>query len=206
MRKIFTLLMLWATCAVGFSQTPAPNPYTKFSLTDTVRMNGILRDELYSRAWNWFQKASATKPNLLEEANKKYGRFRGVTEIPYDLQKGGVGNNFVKGKIYYAINVVVADDYYVYEFTDFTHLARISFDLLTTSPIYPYPNGNANKDWYTLVWQNMKNNVRNQVNPVIADLRLGMQKETEKSPKAAAPTVSTEKSAAPKTTPTKMSY
>ncbi len=183
MRKSFTIFfLLLLSCHWVTAQTPgsprAPAAPLKYTLRDTIPMDDAPRDELYSRAWRWFSDAARNVPSLLEEANRRYGRFTGTASLPFSTRQGG-GNENVKGRIYFNLTVQVEDGFYTYEVTDFTHVARLSFNVLTTHPRYPYRTV-ADEEWHSLVWQEMKDKVNAELKPMVESLKATMRIETEK--------------------------
>lgn len=174
------LLSVWL-CGVCFGQPSATTaksmPYPKYSFTDTVRMENVPKEELYSRAWRWFDEQTKTDPHFLEEANMRQGRFTGTTGLPFQSKHKG-GNDFVKGKIFFLVKVTVGDDYYVYEFTDFIHQGRITFNTITTAPKYPYRTA-SNKDWHNMVWEEIKVTIKDYTYPMVGNLRASMRKESD---------------------------
>lgn len=173
------LAVLWLPI-LSFGQTVTMEKllkYPKYTFTDTVRMKDIPQEELYARAWGWFNEQSKTDAKFFEEANKRYGRFTGTSSIVFQSKTKG-GSDFVKGKIYFLVRVYVQDDYYVYEITDFVHQGRITFNTLTNAPKYPY-RPIANQEWHNMVWEEMKVTVKDNVYPLIGSLRASMQKESE---------------------------
>jgi len=182
MKKYFSILVvavLFHGLAFGQSAVPMSKikQYPKYTFTDTVRMKGVPQEELYARAWNWFNDQTKTDPSFFEEAHIGSGRFAGTSSLPFRSKLSG-GNDFVRGKIYFLVHVHVHDQYYVYEFTDFVHQARLTFNTLTTSPKYPY-RPVANKDWHNMVWEEIKISVKDYTYPLIGSLRASMQKESE---------------------------
>lgn len=183
MRRSFTILFfLLVTYPVsaqdaGNKQSAEP-AYHKFAIRDTVPMPDIPRDELYSRAWRWFSEVSKKVPSLLEEANKRDGRFTGTSSLSFSTQQNG-GSDHVKGRIYYNFNVYVEDDFYVVELTDFTHTARLPFNTITTHSKYPYRLV-ANEEWHTLVWQEMKDKIIQELQPMVDNLKTDMVTETDR--------------------------
>ncbi len=178
-KRITVFFALLGIPFLSFAQTVTMEKilqYPKYTFTDTVRIAGIPEEELYVRAWNWFNEQSKTDAKFLEEANKRYGRFVGTTSIPFQSKTKG-GSEFVKGKIFYLVKVHVHDDYYVYEFTDFVHQARLTFNTLTTAPKYPY-RPTVNQEWHNMVWAELKVTVKDNIYPMIGSLRASMQKES----------------------------
>ena len=176
---LFFLLLIYPLQAQTARNSPAADAaYQKFALRDTIQLDGVPRDELYSRAWRWFSEISQKAPSLLEEANKRYGRFTGTCSISFASRQTG-GAEHVKGRIYYNFTVYVEDDFYVYELTDFTHVARLPFNTLTTHQRYPY-RVVANEEWHTLIWQEMKDKIQKELQPMVESLKTDMQVETEK--------------------------
>lgn len=183
MKQIFTALLICLIFATpGFSQQSATSPFdqpvTKFVVRDTIFLPGIPRDELYSRAWNWFESINQSNPAFMKEANKRLGRFTGTNHFTFNSKISG-GSDYVKGKIYYSLQVYVDNEYFVYELSDFTHLARISFNIITTDYHYPYKLA-ANKEWHDRVWQEMKEQSRREAVAVLVRLKEGMAKKTDK--------------------------
>jgi hypothetical protein len=183
MRKSFTIFFfLFLSCYRVTAQTSVPSQtpagHLKYALRDTVTMDDAPRDELYSRAWRWFSDAARNVPSLLEEANRRYGRFSGTASLPFSTRQGG-GNEYVKGRIYFNFTVRVEDGFYTYEVTDFTHVARLSFNTLTTHDRYPY-RAVADEEWHSLVWQEMKDKVNAELEPMVESLKAAMRIQTEK--------------------------
>jgi len=179
MRKSFTLLcfLLLFLPRLRAQNAPSIAPHLKFALRDTVQLPDVPRDELYSRAWRWFSEVSQKVPSLLEEANKRYGRFSGTASLTFTSKRGG-GGDYVKGRIYYNFTVHVDEGFYAYEVTDFTHVGRISFNTITTHDQYPYRTA-ANPEWHSLVWQEMKNTITAELTPMVRSLVAGMTVATE---------------------------
>ncbi len=182
MRKSFTIFFLLLSFYRATAQAPdpagSPAGHLKYALRDTIPMGDAPRDELYSRAWRWFKEASQNVPSLLEEANRRYGRFTGTASLPFSTRQGG-SNEYVKGRIFFNFTVRVEDGFYTYEVTDFTHVARLSFNVLTTHPRYPY-RAVADEAWHSLVWQEMKDKVNGELAPMVESLKTAMRLETEK--------------------------
>jgi hypothetical protein len=183
MRKSYTVFfLLLLSCYPIKAQTPVPSQvpaaHLKYALRDTIPMGDAPRDELYSRAWRWFSDAARNVPSLLEEANRRYGRFTGTASLPFSTRQGG-GNEYVKGRIYFNFIVRVEDGFYTYEVTDFTHVARLSFNILTIHPRYPYRTV-ADEEWHSLVWQEMKDKVNAELKPMVESLKAAMHIQTEK--------------------------
>lgn len=184
MKSNNTTVILFLLCAYGvsFGQSSVTLEkimrYPKYSFSDTVRLANIPKEELYSRAWNWFDEQTKTDPHFLEEANMRHGRFTGTSSIRFESRMKG-GSEFVKGKIFFLVKITVSDDFYVYEFTDFIHQGRITFNTITSAPKYPYRTV-ADKDWHNMMWEEMKVSVKDQIYPMIGNLRASMQKESGK--------------------------
>ncbi len=179
-KRFFTVCasLLLYTAAVGQTSVTMSLTHPKYSFTDTVRMVGVPSEELYSRAWRWFEEQSKTDPHFLEEANTRQKYFVGTSSF-YFQSKNKAGNEFVKGKIYYLVKIRIHEGYYVYEFTDFIHQGRITFNTITTAPKYPY-RPLADKEWRNMVWNELKESLKDNMFPIIGSLRASMQRPTEK--------------------------
>ncbi len=175
---LFSLLFLTATYGQQKGTENNQEPFRKFVIRDSIAMSGVPRDELYSRSWRWFEEVAKTNPSLLKEANKRWGRFTGTPYFTFISKLNG-GSDYVKGKIYYSMRVYVENEYYICEFTDFTHLARISFNTITTHSDYPY-RVVVNKEWHDLVWREMKEQSQKEAAAWFTSLKGAMEKETEK--------------------------
>ena len=182
MNKSFTIFFLLLSFYQVTAQTPnystVPAAHLKYTLRDTIFIVDAPRDELYSRAWRWFKEASQTIPSLLEEANRRYGRFTGTASLPFSTHQGN-DSKYVKGRIYFNFTVCVEDSFYTYEVTNFTHVARLSFNVLTTHSRYPYRTI-VDEAWHSLVWQEMKDKVHSELQPMVQSLNAAMRIETEK--------------------------
>ena len=89
--------------------------YTEVVVLDTT----LKKDELYSRAREWFAKTYKSANSVIQMDDKAEGKIVGRASIP--LTYSTMGNNPSAGSISYNISVYVKDGKYKYEFANFQH-------------------------------------------------------------------------------------
>jgi hypothetical protein len=85
--------------------------YTEVVVLDTT----LKKDELYSRAREWFAKTYKSANSVIQMDDKEEGKIVGRASIPVNFKGGSAGS------ISYSISVYIKNGKYKYEFTNFQH-------------------------------------------------------------------------------------
>lgn len=167
--KILTVAVM---ITAVFGQTP-------LKYTEVVKIDSVLSNELYNRASLWFATAYNSANDVLQMDDKDKGQIIGKANIIYK-PKVFSGSEQTKGSIKYTIKIFVKDGRYKYEISDFIHVpyGSSSFGLITTDEECPNPKPMA-KRWSNKVWQDIKNQIGNNISSLIASLKHDMSKQTE---------------------------
>jgi hypothetical protein len=89
--------------------------YTEVVVLDTT----LKKDELYSRAREWFAKTYKSANSVIQMDDKEDGKIVGRASIP--ITYNSIGIIAPGGSISYNISVYVKDGKYKYEFANFQH-------------------------------------------------------------------------------------
>lgn len=122
---ISALIILLISNVLG--QKNAPNlpidsSSGKITYTEVVYVDSLAnKQELFSRAREWFAKAYKSSTNVLQMEDKENGKLVGKALIKVYF-KAFIGNQyFPGGYINYTISIYIKDGRYKYEITDFYH-------------------------------------------------------------------------------------
>ena len=175
MRFLLLIILAFGILMPAMAQKKqAASPLVRYSFSDTVAVANIPRTELYQRALAWFRAESQTE-SFLENIDPSTCTFTAIGYLPFKSQQEG-GSAFVNGRIYFRVQVRVFENGYQYELTDFVHQGRTTLNTLTTNVQYPYRPLVSDINWYSQVWNEMKQTANNAVLPRISHLRAGMAK------------------------------
>ena len=151
--------------------------------TEIMQADGISKMELYTRAKLWFANAYNSANDVLQMDNKEGGQIIGKAIMQYKPTVFS-GSAATKGNIKYTIKIFVKEGRYKYEITDFIHdpngnrYGKWSMSLITTNEECYSPKPMA-KNWSDKVWRDIKNQIENNMNPLIVSLKQGMIKQVE---------------------------
>ncbi len=160
------------------------NGQVQLTYTEVIPVDSISKNELYNSAKLWFTTVYNSAKDVLQMDNKDEGQIIGKAIIRY-YPKVFVGSETTKGNINYIIKVFVKDGRYKYEITDFVHHPDAggsgrnsgNFGLITTDN--EYPNAKSAQNWYNKVWSDIKNQIEQNILPLIVSLKEGMNKPSE---------------------------
>lgn len=166
-------------CAVSL------NAQEQVTYTEVVDANGKTKDELYDMAKMWFTTTYNSANDVLQMDSKESGTIVGKALFKYIYPKL-MGSESVKGTINYTIKLYFKDNKYKYEITDFIHTPYItntyecSFGLITTDEECDL-SISGTKKWKNDVWNNIKIQIGNNMEPLISSLKNGMINKIESS-------------------------
>ena len=122
MNKFLSLCLVTLISQTAFGQTGEPfeqelpvNEESLIEYTDVVQVNGATKDELYSRAREWFVTRYNSVEDVLQMDDKESGKLIG--KAFKDIMIGLMGIS-VKKKMYYTIGVYFKDGRYKYSVTN----------------------------------------------------------------------------------------
>lgn len=96
----------------------------KIVFTEVVEVPNVLKDALYSRAYEWFAKSFKSAQNVIQMEDKENGKIVGKGAFGDINVTANLGLVAIKGKVLFTISVYVKDGKYKFELTDLTHEAK----------------------------------------------------------------------------------
>lgn len=129
MKKIKNLLLFSALTllsvsnALGQKETPKlpiDSLTNKITYSEVVYVDSLAnKQELFSRAREWFAKAYNSANNVIQMEDKENGKIVGKALI--QVYHKSLGSNLPVGHINYTISIYLKDGRYKFEITDFYH-------------------------------------------------------------------------------------
>jgi hypothetical protein len=190
MIKIKQLLLLSAltllSISAGFGQKETPNlpidsATGKIAYSEVVYVDSLAnKEELYSKAREWFAKAYKSSTNVIQMEDKESGKIVGKALM--QVYHKALGSNYESGYINYTISIYLKDGRYKYEVTDFYHTGE-SFSG-GRIPDYGACEKMINTTDKTMGISNQKNynqylyQMDNHIKDLIADLKSAMIRKT----------------------------
>lgn len=115
----------------GYSQTASYLPIDKetklITYSEVVIMDSTInKNELYSRAREWFAKAFKSSINVIQMDDKENGKIigKGLTQVYHK----SFGKSYPSGNINFTISLYLKDGKYKYEITNFHHTGETNVD------------------------------------------------------------------------------
>lgn len=105
-------------------QLPIDTTTKMITYTDVVNVDtSISKQELYSRAREWFAKAYNSSQSVIQMDDKENGKIVGkaLTQVYHK----SLGSNYPSGHINYTISIYLKDGRYKYEVTNFYHTGQL---------------------------------------------------------------------------------
>ena len=184
-RQLFffiSFILLSISIVFGQKETPIlpiDSSTNKITYSDVVYVDSLAtKQELFSRAREWFAKAYKSSTNVIQMEDKERGTIIGkaLMQVYY--------KEFPYGYINYTISIYIKDGRYKYEFTDFHHTGQgrdvpdfgICEKMIKTSDKYM---GISYQKYYNYCLYHMDNNIKN----LISDLKSAMTKKATNSKK-----------------------
>jgi len=124
MKKMFFLFGLFISTHC-FAQKETPNlpidsETKKINYSEVVFLDSsITKQELFSRAREWFAKAYKSSLNVVQMEDKESGKIIGKALM--QVYHKALGANYPSGYINYTISIYLKDGRYKYEITNFYH-------------------------------------------------------------------------------------
>lgn len=137
----FSALTLFSiSTAFGQKETlnlPIDSSTSKITYSEVVFVDSLAnKQELFSRAREWFAKAYKSSTNVIQMEDKESGKIVGKALLSVNLTSLGMQQN--GGYINYTITIYVKDGKYKYEITDFYHTG-----IYVNSTVGKEPDGGA---------------------------------------------------------------
>lgn len=158
---------------------------TTLTYTDVVKVDNVPKDALYSRAISWFATSYNNSKAVLQLENRIEGQIIGKATMPYNPTVYATSARTI-GVINYTIKIFLKDGRYKYEITDFIHVptgsndcSGLSFGIITTNTTSPIQQKGQFKNWNNKVWNDIQNQIENNITPLIENLELKMNQKTE---------------------------
>jgi hypothetical protein len=186
-RQLFffsALVLLSVSAAFGQKETPKlpiDSSTSKITYSEVVYLDSLAnKQELFSRAREWFAKAYKSSRNVIQMEDKENGKIIGkaLMQVYY--------KEFPYGYINYTISIYIKDGRYKYEFTDFHHTGQQGRDvpdfgvcekMIKTSD--KYMGIISYQKYYNYCLYQMDNNIKD----LITDLKAAMTRKATNSKK-----------------------
>lgn len=132
MKKLIIFAFLLSSCFFSFSEKKVwkdPNAKElmpldangKIVYTEVVEMPNVIKDALYSRAYEWFAKSFKDAKNVIQMQDKDAGKIIGKGIFDGINVKCCMGLSSVIGYVQFTLSIYLKDGKYKYEITDFVH-------------------------------------------------------------------------------------
>lgn len=166
---------LFTTIVFGQKETPKlpiDSNTSKITYSEVVTVDSLTsKQELYSRAREWFAKTYNSSKDVVQMEDKESGKIIGkaITQVYYKM----LGMDHEHGHINYTITIAVKDGKYKYEITDLHHKGQLVQDGM--SPSYGLcenmiNSGTSRQKLYNYCLYVADKNIRN----LIVDLKSAM--------------------------------
>lgn len=125
---LVVLSISWIFGQIGEPNLPIDSDTKKITYTEVVLVDSsTTKQELYSKAREWFAKTYVSSTNVLQMEDKENGKLIGKALMEVSF-KTILGTNFPGGFINYTISIYLKDGKYKYEFTNFHHTGTIAYN------------------------------------------------------------------------------
>ena len=136
MKKL--VLPLLFICSLSYGQKeslilPIDSITNKITYSGVVKIDSVNKQELYSRAREWFAKAYKNSSKVIQMEDKESGKIVGKAMIEVYGSTLGIRNE--GGNINYTISIYIKEGRYKYEVTDFYHTGFVSHSQYGTAYI-----------------------------------------------------------------------
>jgi len=132
MRKVKSMIIALMMCLVSsmsFGQKETPklpidSLTSKITYSEVVYVDSLAnKQELFSRAREWFAKSYKSSTNVIQMEDKESGKIVGKALM--QVYHKALGSNYPSGYINYTISIYIKDGRYKYEVTDFHHTGQL---------------------------------------------------------------------------------
>jgi len=132
MKKIKNLLLFSVLSLISISNVlgqketpklPIDSSTSKITYSEVVYVDSLTnKQELFSRAREWFAKAYKSSTNVIQMDDKESGKIVGKALM--QVYHKALGSNYPSGYINYTISIYIKEGRYKYEITDFYHTGQ----------------------------------------------------------------------------------
>ena len=127
MKKSILLLFLFSSI-LSFGQKqkitmPIDSITNLITYSEVVTIDSVSKNELYSRAREWFAKTFNSSKSVIQMDDKENGKIIGKASM--HVYHKALGSNFPSGYINYTISVYLKDGRYKYEINGFNHIGEL---------------------------------------------------------------------------------
>ncbi|HRG19192.1 MAG TPA: DUF4468 domain-containing protein [Flavobacterium lutivivi] len=128
MKKLILFASIIFICAYSYSQKKVLNlPFdsvtNKISYSEVIFVDSLAsKQELFSRAREWFAKAYKSSTNVIQMEDKESGKIVGKALM--EVFSSNLGIPVEGGYMNYTISIYLKDGRYKYEITDFYHTGK----------------------------------------------------------------------------------
>jgi len=123
MKIVFLILFIGISITYGQKETPnlpIDSQTNKISYSEVVNVDSLSKkQELYSRAREWFARAFKSSTNVIQMEDKENGKIVGKALM--QVYHKALGSNYPSGCINYTVSIYLKDGRYKYQFSDFYH-------------------------------------------------------------------------------------
>ena len=124
---ISMLTLLPVSSVFGQKETPKlpiDSSTSKITYSEVVHVDSLAnKQELFSRAREWFAKAYKSSTNVIQMEDKESGKIVGKALM--QVYHKALGTEYQSGYINYTISIYIKDGRYKYEVTDFHHTGQL---------------------------------------------------------------------------------
>jgi hypothetical protein len=173
--KRITIIILSIIFLSDLSAQTTPESLT---FSEVIKVDSVSKQELYSRAKEWFFKTYRSSKDVVANEDKEGGVILGDGSIFYD---GGLEGQSITGYVSYKISISVKDGKYKYEISDFIHKSSntykygdYSMGRLTTAE--NFKDSGFGKSWYNKYWKEVKLTVQKSIDKIMPSLKAAMSK------------------------------
>lgn len=174
-KLILTTAIIVIASITSIAQLLPVDPESKLiTYSEVVQIDNVSKDELYSRANEWFAKYYKSANAVLQMNNQENGKLVGKPLTTVFVT--ALGREYEIGHVKYTITISCKDGRYKYEITDFMHDAG-AIQTGSVGPLEKEKTGMLspnNKQWHQI-----KENTNEKMLALIADMKKSMSTKTE---------------------------
>lgn len=172
MKELLILCVLFSYKT--FAQLPIDSTTHLITYSEVVNENGS-KDELYSRAREWFAKTYNSAQNVIQMDDKDKIVGKALMQVYHKA----FGKDHISGYINYTISIYFKDGKYKYEITNFYHTGEYIGDGYTVPDFGSSESMiNSKKKIYQKTFTYYLSQLDKNVNILIAGLKQGMSKKS----------------------------
>lgn len=179
LNAIIVLITSFAYGQKEAPELPIDSSTKRITYSEVVLVDSLVsKQELYSRAREWFAKAYNSANNVIQMEDNVNGKIIGKALVPVKLKV--LGTVYDAGSIHYTISLYLKDGRYKYEITDFYHTGNS----LKNIEDYGACENMINSDYKVSGVSQKKNfngylfQMDNNVKDLISDLKASMTTKT----------------------------